>query len=135
MLTSSFQPSRILILLLASCFIWIGAIALAIVCFMGTSVTTGCIIAGGLVIALAVWVIVMAGEIRHAVNYSDHFELERTVPKPTPAEGSGVFVASSSLLGTAPQEKPVIHGRRMALRFRSRGRSGLSLPRGPAAGR
>jgi|GEM_PF-4169441 len=135
MLTSSFQPSRILILLLASCFIWIGAIALAIVCFMGTSVTTGWIIAGGLVVALAVWVIVMAGEIRNAVVHSDHFEPERTVPVPTPAEKRGLFVSSTFGMPTARAEKPAVYGRRVALKFRSRARSGFSLPRGPAAGR
>jgi len=135
MLTSSFQPSRTLILLLASCFIWIGAIALAIVCFMGTSVSTGWIIAGGLVVALAIWVIVMAGEIRNAVNHSDHFEPERTVPEPTAAEESGLFMASGSELKFPRAEKPVIHGRRVALKFRSRSRSSIALPRGPAAGR
>ncbi|MEO5716689.1 MAG: hypothetical protein ABIT37_24635 [Luteolibacter sp.] len=135
MLISSFQPSRILILLLASCFIWIGAIALAIVCFMGTTVTTGWIIAGALLVALAVWVIVMAGEIRNAVNHSDHFEPERTVPVPTPDEESGLFMASGSEPKNARAEEPVIHARRVALRFRSRSRTGFSLPRGPAAGR
>ncbi len=135
MLISSFQLFRILVLLLASCFIWIGAIALAIVWFMGTSVTTGWIIAGGLFAALAVWVIVMAGEIRNAVNHSDHFEPERTVPEPTPAEKIGLFMVSGSNTQNARAEMPMVHGRRVALRSRSRARGSFSLPRGPKAGR
>lgn len=61
-------PSKVLIVLLASCLFWIGGISLAVMWFAGTSVTTGWIVAGSLVLALLVWLAVMSHEIRHAIE-------------------------------------------------------------------
>ncbi len=61
-------PSKVLIVLLASCLLWVGGISLAVMWFAGTSVTIGWIVAGALVLALLVWLAVMFHEIRHAVE-------------------------------------------------------------------
>lgn len=65
---TSIQPSKVLIVLLASCLFWIGGISLAVMWLAGTSVTTGWIVAGALVLALLVWLAVMSHEIRHAIE-------------------------------------------------------------------
>lgn len=65
---SNYLPSRILILLAASCVMWIGVLSLAFMSFLGTDVTVGWICAGGLFFALAVWIAVMASEFRSAVE-------------------------------------------------------------------
>jgi membrane protein YdbS with pleckstrin-like domain len=67
-LMNTIQPSKVLIVLLASCLFWIGGISLAVMWFAGTSVTTGWIVAGALVLALLVWLAVMSHEIRHAME-------------------------------------------------------------------
>ena len=54
-LNSFIQPSKVLIVLLASCLFWAGGISLAVMWFAGTSVTTGWIVVGALVLAVLVW--------------------------------------------------------------------------------
>jgi hypothetical protein len=65
---NSIQPSKVLIVLLASCLFWAGGISLVVMWFAGTTVTTGWIVAGALVLALLVWLAVMSHEIRHAIE-------------------------------------------------------------------
>ncbi len=65
---TAIQPTKVLIVLLASCLFWIGVISLAVMWFAGTSVTAGWIVAGTLVLALLVWLAVMSYEIRHAIE-------------------------------------------------------------------
>lgn len=121
--------------MLASCLIWIGGISLAIVCFMGTAVTTGWIMAGALLIALAIWVIVMAKEIHNAIELPDFFSsdvadksahsIERSVRPMNKDIGSeGLLFARSN-----PNE------RRRSSRCRGRLRKTTALPRRPAPGR
>ncbi len=57
-----------LILLGATCLAWIGILSLAFMSFMGTDVTAGWIFAGVLFVALVVWIMVMAGEFRSAME-------------------------------------------------------------------
>ena len=66
-MNSFIQPSKVLIVLLASCLFWAGGISLAVMWFAGTSVTTGWIVVGALVLAVLVWLAVMSHEIRHAI--------------------------------------------------------------------
>jgi hypothetical protein len=61
-------PSKVLIVLLASCLFWAGGISLAVMWFAGTPMTIGWIMAGALVLALLVWLAVMSHEIRHAME-------------------------------------------------------------------
>ncbi len=75
---SSFQPSKVTILLLASCLIWIGGISLVVAFFLGTAVTTGWIIAGALFAAVLVWVLVMVREIRDAIELPDYLAQDGT---------------------------------------------------------
>lgn len=63
---SKYLPSKILILLAASCLVWIGILALAFMSLTGTDVTAGWICAGALFFALVVWVAVMSSEFRSA---------------------------------------------------------------------
>lgn len=59
---------------------WIGAISLAIVVFVGTTVSTGWIIAGVLLFAMVVSLTVMVREVRNAPEMPDYFdELELSI--------------------------------------------------------
>ncbi len=60
-----------LILLVAACLVWIGLLSLAFVIFSGTAVSAGWIVAGALVSAVVVWVLVMLREIRNAIKLPD----------------------------------------------------------------
>jgi hypothetical protein len=71
-LISQFHPSKVFILLLASCLIWIGGISLAVAFFLGTAVTTGWIIGGALLLGALVWILVMFREIRDAIELPDY---------------------------------------------------------------
>jgi len=61
-------PSKVLIVLLASCLFWAGGISLAVMWFAGTPMTIGWIMAGALVLALLVWLAGVSPEIRHAME-------------------------------------------------------------------
>jgi membrane protein implicated in regulation of membrane protease activity len=67
---TSFVPSKILILLVAACLVWVGIISLAVAVFSG-SVSSGWVVAGAIVLAVMAWVLVMAREIRGAVTVPD----------------------------------------------------------------
>ncbi|RYD24048.1 MAG: hypothetical protein EOP88_01805 [Verrucomicrobiaceae bacterium] len=67
---TSFAPSKILILLVAACLVWVGIISLAVAVFSG-SVSSGWVVAGAVVLAIMAWVLVMAREIRDAVTAPD----------------------------------------------------------------
>lgn len=67
-LISPCHPPKILIVLAISCLAWIGAISFAVVYFMGMAASTGWIIGGGLLLAFAVWVVVMLRQIRNAIE-------------------------------------------------------------------
>lgn len=68
---TSFAPSKILILLVAACLVWIGIISLGVLVFSGMAVSSGWIVAGAMVLAVMAWVLVMAREIRGAVTMPD----------------------------------------------------------------
>ena len=65
---TAIQPTKVLIVLLASYPLWIGVISLAVTWSAGASVTAGWIVAGSLVLALLAWLAVMSHEIRHAIE-------------------------------------------------------------------
>lgn len=67
---TSFIPSKILILLVAACLVWVGIISLAVAVFSG-SVSFGWVVAGAIVLAVMAWLLVMAREIRGAVTVPD----------------------------------------------------------------
>ena len=65
---------------MAMCLMWIGAISLAIVVFLDTTVSTGWIIAGVLLFAMVVSLTVMFREVRNAPEMPDYFnELELSI--------------------------------------------------------
>lgn len=57
-----------LILLIASCVIWIAGISLAVVGFLGGSVTFGWLVAGMMLVSLLVWFAIMVAEFRNAIE-------------------------------------------------------------------
>jgi hypothetical protein len=59
-------PSKILILLLAACLMWIGLLSIAFMLFMGQGAVVGWIVAGVLAFSLIVWVGLMLFEVRQA---------------------------------------------------------------------
>lgn len=68
---TSFLPSKILILLVAACLVWIGILSLAFLAFSGMAVSSGWIVAGALFFAVLAWILVMFREIRGAVTIPD----------------------------------------------------------------
>lgn len=62
-----------LILLAAACLAWIGILSLAFMAFLGTGVSAGWIFAGALLLALAVWVVVMFREFKQAIRMRESF--------------------------------------------------------------
>lgn len=91
LLNSPILPSKVLILLAATCLGWIGLLTLAFVSWIGTNVTAGWIFAGILFLALVVWIVVMAGEFRSAMeaprlhmedgDSDDHGEVTYPLPR------------------------------------------------------
>lgn len=73
-LSCPFLPSKVFVLLAAACLGWIGLLSLAFVFFMGTGVSAGWIFAGALVLALAIWAVVMFGEFRRAIDLTQAAE-------------------------------------------------------------
>lgn len=67
-LSCSLLPSKVFVLLAAACLGWIGLLSLAFMLFMSTGVSAGWIFAGALVLALGIWVVVMFGEFRRAIE-------------------------------------------------------------------
>ena len=75
-LSVSILPSKIFVLLVAACLGWIALLSAAFVLLLGTDISSGWIIAGALIAALAVWVAVMFREIRHAPDQPEYFSPE-----------------------------------------------------------
>jgi hypothetical protein len=101
-LKASFLPSRILILVVASCIVWIGLLSLAFMTFTGTDVTVGWICAAALFFALVVWTLVMAGEFRSAVETSpcrdeEEFDQFNMITSPLPGTGLGEISRRTSM--------------------------------------
>lgn len=65
-----------MILLAAACLVWIALLSLGIVWLMGMGISAGWIIAGALLFALVVWIVVMAGEFHNAIDLTGDFESE-----------------------------------------------------------
>lgn len=65
------MPSKVLILLVASCLVWIGMIALAVLALSGIPFSSGWIAAGALFFAIAAWIIVMFREMRESFFLPD----------------------------------------------------------------
>lgn len=66
-----FLPSKVLILLVAACLVWVGLLSLAFVVLSGTVASTGFMVAGALVCAVVAWVLVMIREIRDSSEVPD----------------------------------------------------------------
>jgi hypothetical protein len=75
-LIASFQPSKVLILLAASCLLWIALLALGASYFFGATAGTAWIVASALSVSLVLGVGVMANEIRCAIDLPDSFDEE-----------------------------------------------------------
>ena len=67
-LSSSLLPSKVFVLLAAACLGWVGLLSLAFMFLMGTGVSAGWIFGGAMVLVLAIWVVVMFGEFRRAIE-------------------------------------------------------------------
>lgn len=63
-----------LILLAAACLVWVAILTGAFMAFSGSGVGAGWIFAGALVLALAVWVVVMFREFLHALGWPEVFQ-------------------------------------------------------------
>lgn len=70
-MSTSFLPSKTLILLVAACLVWIGILSVAFLAFSGMSLSSGWIVAGALFFAVVAWVLVMFREIRGAITLPD----------------------------------------------------------------
>ena len=92
---------------------------------MGTAATTGWIIAGALVFAVAVWMIVMAREVRNAIDLTEHFESEES--KASAAKRYFHYKLSRTGRRMTPAEKSAMSGKKI----RGLARRTISLPRKP----
>jgi hypothetical protein len=134
-LISSFQPSKALILLVASCLVWVLGISTALVFFFGSDAKLGWILAGSLVFSAMVWLLVMAREIRQAIDLSEYhiagdslIEQCRAIPIPVTQPQAISDGAGSSVFAADPMKSP-------PARIRTPRRRSIALPRKPAAGR
>jgi membrane protein implicated in regulation of membrane protease activity len=83
-LNVSLQLLKVLIVLVAACLFWIGALSLAVVAFAGGAIFTGWMIAGALLLALMVSLFVVFREIRRATELPDYLsQIELSVPEET----------------------------------------------------
>jgi hypothetical protein len=71
-LTAPFRPSKLLILLVFSCLVWIGIISCGIMLLVGNGFSVGWIVAGVLLLATLIWVVVMFREFRNAVEIPEY---------------------------------------------------------------
>lgn len=104
---TSFAPSKILILLVAACLVWIGIISLAVLAFSGMAVSSGWIVAGALAFAVVAWVLVMAREIRSAVTMPDTSAVGERL------EGEYDMTGESTLSRPRAGESRIFLGRRI----------------------
>lgn len=63
-----------LILLAAACLVWVAILSVAFMALSGTGVKAGWIFAGALVLALAVWVVVMFREFLNSLGWPEAFQ-------------------------------------------------------------
>ena len=70
LLNTPILPSRVLVLLAAASLSWIAILTVAILALTGHGVSAIGVIVGALILALAVWVIVMFREFRQAIGLS-----------------------------------------------------------------
>jgi len=134
-LISSFQPSKALILLVASCLVWVLGISTALVFFFGSDAKLGWILAGSLVLSAMVWLLVMAREIRQAIDLSGYY-----VPGDSLIEQcKGPEVSASLTQAISHQAGPTFFKadpvKSPPARIRTPRRRSIALPRKPAAGR
>jgi hypothetical protein len=71
LLKASLMPPKMLIVLASACGVWIALISGAVACFAGTGLSAAWICGGVLVLALAVWTLVMVGEYRNAIDLDE----------------------------------------------------------------
>jgi hypothetical protein len=72
-LIASILPPKVLILVGATCLVWITIFSLAFVNLSGLALSNAWLMAGALVFASAAWVLVMIREIRDAVEIPDPY--------------------------------------------------------------
>jgi hypothetical protein len=75
-LNNPLLPSKMLILLAATCLAWVGILSLAFMAFTGSGISAGWIFAGALIAGLAVWVALMFREIQNAPRAAESFDDE-----------------------------------------------------------
>lgn len=102
------MPSKVLIVLVATCLAWISVLALAVVTILGTAVSAGWIIGGTLVLGLVVALVVMFREIRQAPEMPDYFaEIE-----PSPAAADRLTFSGFDFRTGEALAKPTVIGSR-----------------------
>ena len=72
-MNSPFQMSKVIILLALSCLVWIAGLSLAFMLFLGSTVSAAWILGVALAFAVIVWLVVMIGELRQAIEVVDPF--------------------------------------------------------------
>jgi hypothetical protein len=70
-LNASFLPSKVLILVLAACAVWVVILTGAFLLFTGYGISAGWIFAGAIVAALVCWSGLMVREVRQALEYDE----------------------------------------------------------------
>jgi hypothetical protein len=123
-LKSSILPSKMLILLAGTCLGWIGLISLAIVAFAGSGVSIGWIVAGALVMALAVWLVILWSEFRQAVTPPDGFLKDEStddelVLEDQPTVGYRLGFAAPGTDRVTASDGDCLTGRQRAAHFRN----------------
>lgn len=84
-----FRPSKLLILLVVSCLIWIWIISFGVMLLSGSGISVGWIVAGVLLLATLIWVVVMFREFRDAIEIPEYFPpLEREPRRPLPVSSN-----------------------------------------------
>ncbi len=82
---ASLRPSKLLILLVFSCLVWIGIISFVVALFFGSGISLGWIVAGVLLLAALIWVAVMFREFRGAIEIPEYFPpVKREARPPVP---------------------------------------------------
>ena len=70
-LNASFLPSKIFVLVLAACAVWVVILTAAFLFFTGYGVSAGWIFAGAILTALVCWSGLMIRELRQALDYNE----------------------------------------------------------------
>ena len=109
-------PSKVLILFLAACLMWIGMITLAVVSLTGVGVSVGWMIGGVLGVAILVWLVVMAGEYRNAMDDPEAFSDDDDGCGPDPDAASPTPLVFTSAADLRTREDAVTLGRPLSTR-------------------